>query len=89
MTISDEPTVEELGVDPGAQAWRRSGAGDGAFEVAFVVVEQRRWVLLRVAGDHADRVLVYNQHEWECFLDGVRGGEFDGAAAGADPTAAS
>jgi hypothetical protein len=24
-------------------------------------------------------VLVYNRNEWECFLDGVRGGEFDDA----------
>jgi hypothetical protein len=25
-------------------------------------------------------VLVYDRNEWECFLDGVRGGEFDDAA---------
>jgi hypothetical protein len=25
-------------------------------------------------------VLVYNRHEWVCFLDGVRRGEFDDAA---------
>jgi hypothetical protein len=35
------------------------------------------WVLMRVAGDPAGRVLVYDRNEWECFLDGVRGGEFD------------
>jgi hypothetical protein len=39
------------------------------------------WVLMRVAGDPAGRVLVYDRHEWECFLDGVRNGEFDGALA--------
>ena len=38
------------------------------------------WVLMRVAGDPAGRVLVYDRHEWECFLDGVRGGEFDKGA---------
>jgi Domain of unknown function (DUF397) len=38
------------------------------------------WVLMRVAGDSAGRVLVYDRHEWECFLDGVRGGEFDEGA---------
>jgi Domain of unknown function (DUF397) len=38
------------------------------------------WVLMRVAGDPAGRVLVYDRHEWECFLDGVRGGEFDEGA---------
>jgi Domain of unknown function (DUF397) len=37
------------------------------------------WVLMRVAGDPAARVLVYDRHEWECFLDGVRNGEFDDA----------
>jgi len=34
--VSGKPTVEELGIDPEAQAWRSSGAGDGAIEVAFV-----------------------------------------------------
>jgi hypothetical protein len=36
---------------------------------------------MRVAGDPARRVLVYDRNEWECFLDGVRNGEFDGAPA--------
>jgi hypothetical protein len=35
------------------------------------------WVLLRVAGDPASRVLVYDRVEWRCFLDGARSGEFD------------
>ena len=39
------------------------------------------WVLMRVAGDPSGRVLVYDRHEWECFLDGVRNGEFDDALA--------
>jgi hypothetical protein len=34
------------------------------------------WVLLRVAGDPDGRILVYDEHEWECFLDGARKGEF-------------
>jgi len=34
-----------------------------------------------VVGDPAGRVLIYDRHEWECFLDGVRNGEFDGGAA--------
>jgi hypothetical protein len=38
-----------------------------------------RWVLMRVAGDPQQRVLVFDQHEWECFLDGARNGEFDDA----------
>jgi hypothetical protein len=39
------------------------------------------WVLMRVAGDLQQRVLVFDRHEWECFLDGARKGEFDAAAA--------
>jgi hypothetical protein len=37
------------------------------------------WVLMRIAGDPDQRVLVFDRHEWECFLDGVRHGEFDDA----------
>jgi len=43
--------------------------------------ERTEYVLMRVAGDPAGRVLVYDRHEWECFLDGVRGGEFDEGAS--------
>jgi hypothetical protein len=43
------------------------------------------WVLLRVAGDPGQRVLVFDRHEWECFLDGARNGEFDDAAAPGPP----
>ena len=32
---------------------------------------------MRVAGDPEQRVLVFDRHEWECFLDGARSGEFD------------
>lgn len=38
------------------------------------------WILMRVADDPARRVLVFDRNEWECFLDGARGGEFDDAA---------
>ncbi len=40
--------------------------------------EQADWVLLRVVGDPAERVLVYDRNEWMCFLDGAGHGEFDG-----------
>jgi hypothetical protein len=40
-----------------------------------------QWVLMRVVGDPEQRVLVFDRHEWECFLDGARNGEFDDAAA--------
>ena len=89
--MTGKPTVEELGIDLTAQRWRRSGEGDGSIEVAIVTDRGRggpggepagpggEWVLMRVAGDPAGRVLVYDRHEWECFLDGVRNGEFDDA----------
>jgi len=38
-------------------------------------------VLVRVAGDPDERVLVFDRNEWECFIDGARNGEFDAAAA--------
>jgi len=76
-----KPTVETLGIDVGAQDWQRSGTGDGAIEVAMVTsgAAHAQWVLMRVSGDAAGRVLVYDRNEWECFLDGVRAGEFDSA----------
>ena len=77
-----KPTVAALGIDVGAQAWQRSGDDDGAVEIAFVTEHagaRPEWVLMRVAGDPEGRVLVYDRNEWECFLDGVRAGEFDDA----------
>jgi hypothetical protein len=94
--VTGKPTVTELGVDLDAQEWQRSGDRDGAIEIAFVsahalagaamaapgaAAERTEYVLMRVAGDPAGRVLVYDRHEWECFLDGVRGGEFDEGAS--------
>jgi Domain of unknown function (DUF397) len=82
-----KPTVEDLGIDPGAQIWHRSGGEAGSIEVAFVDSPTTpgtgdaagAWVLMRVADDPAGRVLVYDRFEWECFLDGVKNGEFDHA----------
>jgi hypothetical protein len=87
--VTGKPTVFELGIDLAAQAWQRSGQGDGAIEVAFARAsdasapgqDPAHRVLLRVAGDPDQRVLVFDRHEWECFLDGARNGEFDDAAA--------
>jgi hypothetical protein len=88
MASAAKPTVESLGIDVSAQDWQRSGSGDGAIEVAMVGQPAddapaaewvAQWVLMRVSGDVAGRVLVYDRNEWECFLDGVRAGEFDAA----------
>ena len=80
-----KPTVADLGIDPAALEWQRSGDGDGSIEVAFPVGRWARgdWVLMRVAGDPAGRVLVFDRNEWECFIDGARNGEFDDAAGAA------
>jgi uncharacterized protein DUF397 len=87
-----KPTAAGLGVDVATLDWQRSGTGAGSFEVAFVAARRDRdddrdagdssvdgpeWVLLRVTGDPDGRVLVYDRTEWLCFVDGVRGGEFD------------
>jgi hypothetical protein len=95
--VTAKPTIPELGIDLAAQVWRRSGQGAGAIEIAFAhapaTYDTSLWVLMRVAGDPEQRVLVFDRHEWECFLDGARSGEFDGAddadgADGADDAAA-
>jgi hypothetical protein len=69
-----KPTVEELGIDLDELDWKRSGADEGAIEVAFV----GEWTLLRTSGE---LVSVFDENEWACFLDGVKKGEFDGAAS--------
>jgi Domain of unknown function (DUF397) len=80
--VTAKPTASELGIDLAAQAWHRSGHGDGAIEVAFARTGPgAQWVLMRVTGDPERRVLVFDRHEWECFLDGARRGEFDDASA--------
>lgn len=80
--MAAKPTVRELGIDVGAQAWQRSGGGKGAIEIAFADGQDGpgQWVLMRVAGDRTGRILVYDRNEWDCFLDGVKNGEFDVAA---------
>ena len=87
-----KPTPPDLGLDPGAQRWQRSGRGAGAIEIALVQAGPEGglnasagasagdWVLMRVADDPDGRVLVFDRNEWECFLDGARKGEFDDAA---------
>jgi hypothetical protein len=80
------------GIDPSTLDWRRpvdlggaaaagrSPAGDAPGGDIEVAITPRpgggNWVLLRVTGDPAGRVLAYDEHEWECFLDGARKDEF-------------
>ena len=79
------------GIDPSALAWRRpadpgKNAPDGQFgpdrpdgDIEVAIAPRPgggNWVLMRVAGDPDGRILVYDDHEWACFLDGARKGEF-------------
>jgi hypothetical protein len=64
-------------------AGRTSDAGGTTSDAAGTTADAE-WILMRVAGDPGQRVLVFDRHEWECFLDGARNGEFDAAA---DPEA--
>ena len=87
MIVQDtgKPTPAELGIDPAALAWHRSGDTQGSIEVAFPVSPRWTrgdWVLLRVAGDPEGRVLVFDRNEWDCFIDGARKGEFNDATDG-------
>jgi hypothetical protein len=84
--VTKKPAVDALGIDLAAQPWQRSGEGDGAIEIAFTHAGGEDWVLMRVAGDPDQRVLVFDRNEWECFLDGARNGEFDDAATIASGT---
>lgn len=56
-------------------AWRTSSLCDlnGCVEVA--ILEDR--VVVRDAKDRSGPVLVFTAPEWEAFVGGVRGGEFD------------
>jgi hypothetical protein len=75
--IAAKPSVDDLGVDVEVLEWRRSGTAKGAgIEVALAGT----WVFLRLAGGPGGRVSVFNRHEWKCFLDGAKRGEFDDAA---------
>jgi hypothetical protein len=51
----------------------------------LVSTDQGEWVLMRVTDDPEGRILVFDRHEWECFLDGARKGEFDDAVGPVAP----
>jgi Domain of unknown function (DUF397) len=63
----------------GAQ-WRKSsysgeqGNGDGCIEVAFLPSGE---VAIRDSKDLSVEPHVFTPYEWECFVAGVRNGEFD------------
>ncbi|GAA2401543.1 hypothetical protein GCM10010191_06030 [Actinomadura vinacea] len=75
MAKPTKPAADELGVDLRSLDWQRAPGGEGAIEIAFT----GPWVLLRTGGD-GGHVSVFDHHEWDCFLQGVKAGEFDRAA---------
>lgn len=76
---ANKPTAQELADQLDCRIddlpWQTSGHGAGSFQVAILLVHDVPWVLVRLKDD--DAVQVYSRHEWDCFLDGVRAGEFD------------
>ena len=74
-----KPTVRELGIDVAASDWRGSGEGAGTIQVAFITARGEDWVLLRVKGEATGLISVFSRYEWDCFLDGVKNGEFNDA----------
>jgi hypothetical protein len=81
VTSSGKPAVRDLDVDLDGLAWRRSGEGPDAIEIAFVPARGERWVLMRLAEGPSELVHVFSAHEWDCFVDGAKKGEFDDAAS--------
>ena len=59
----------------------RPDLGPGPIEVAFAQADGKEWVLMRLTGDPDGRVSVFSRFERDCFLGGVRNGEFDDAAS--------
>ena len=81
----DEGAIEIAFVRPGrgpaaGGTGGRGGGGTGGRGGGGAGGPGVTWILMRVAGDPDGRVLVYDRNESECFLDGVRAGEFDDAA---------
>jgi uncharacterized protein DUF397 len=64
-----------LNLNLAAAEWRKSTLSvlNGCVEVA--VLDDR--VALRDSKDRSGPVLLFTPHEWEAFVGGVRGGEFD------------
>ena len=61
--------------EPDVLSWRKSSFSNvnGCVEIA----PYRGGVAVRDSKNPDGGVLVYNEHEWRAFLDGVRAGEFD------------
>ena len=70
--IPPAPDREELENASWVKASRSNGS-NGCVEVAHVA----NWTAVRDSKNPAGPVQLYTVHEWDCFLDGARNGEFD------------
>jgi hypothetical protein len=66
------PTAKEL-AEAGWFKATRSNGGNGCVEVAHL----NDWTAVRDSKNPAGPVQLYTDHEWACFLDGARNGEFN------------
>jgi hypothetical protein len=76
MTPSDElppyPSADELAQAHWFKATASSG-GQGCVEVAHL----KHWTVVRDSKNPDGPVHCYTAHEWSCFLEGARNGEFN------------
>jgi Domain of unknown function (DUF397) len=70
--LSPYPTPDELAQASWVKATASNG-GSGCVEVAHL----ERWTVVRDSKNPGGPVHYYTSHEWACFLDGARAGEFD------------
>jgi Domain of unknown function (DUF397) len=72
-----EVEAKGMKVDVSRAVWRSSSIGgdtaDNCVQVAFL----DEAILLRDARDPDGPVLVFNQAEWDAFVEGAKDGEFD------------
>jgi hypothetical protein len=72
--LPPKPEREELANATWFKASLSNGSS-GCVQVAHL----QEWTALRDSKDPGGPVHLFSPHEWDCFLDGVRGGEFDRA----------
>lgn len=80
--VAQKPSCADLGINPDALEWKRSGAREDVIEVAFPEVRYcpaGYWVLLRAGGREP---LLLDRSKWNAFCGGAANSE-----PGIDPVA--
>jgi Domain of unknown function (DUF397) len=65
------------GIDPASLVWRKSSYSDSGGECVETAVLPDRRVALRHSKRPGGAILLYTPAEWNAFLKGAKGGEFD------------